>query len=62
MSGYRNAVLVLATVAGQTFVAWAGIDAGTDMVGLATVLGAIGGTVVGGAYARGYNKKHAPEQ
>jgi hypothetical protein len=62
MTGYRNVALVFSTVICQTVVAWAAVRAGTDMVGLATVLGAIGGTVVGGAYARGYNKKHAPEQ
>lgn len=62
MRGKRNLLLVGFTVCCMTFVAHAGISVGTDPVGLSTVLLAIGGTAVGGAYARGYNKKHAPEQ
>jgi hypothetical protein len=61
MIGWRNVLIILTTVGCQTFVAWAGISQGTEAVGLATILGAVGGTAVGGAYARGYNKKHAPE-
>jgi len=62
MRGHRNLLLVALTVVSMTFLGWSGIRAGSDLVGLSAVLLAVGGTAVGGAYARGFNKKHAPEQ
>ena len=56
MRGYRNVIIILATVSLQTFVAYAGIKAGTDPVGLATVLGALSATVIGGVFGRGYQR------
>lgn len=57
MKGYRNLLLALATLACLTWVALAGIKAGSDLIGLGTVLGAIAAAGVGSGFARGYNKK-----
>ncbi len=56
MRGYRNGIIILATVGCQTFVAHAGILSGTELVGLATVLGAISATAIGGIFGRGYQR------
>ena len=38
MQGYRKVILGLAFIGGATFLAWTGIRAGTDLVGLSTVV------------------------
>ena len=60
--GKRNMIIGIVTVACQTFVAWAGIREGTELVGLATVIGAVGATAVGAVFGRAINKKYAAEQ
>jgi ABC-type xylose transport system permease subunit len=62
MTGYRNVTIVLATVLVQGFITYTAVNAGTDMASMSPALLAIASTAVGGAFARGYNKKHAPEQ
>ena len=56
MRGYRNLSIAMAGLAATTFVAYAGIQYGTDPIGLATVVGAIWTGVVGVVFGRGYNK------
>ena len=58
MRGYRNMLLVGFTVLCLTFLGYHGIRAGSDLAGMSAVLLAVGGTAVGAAYARGFNKKH----
>jgi hypothetical protein len=62
MSGYRNLILALSTLICCTWVGLVGVKTGADLLGLATLVGAMGGTAVGAMVARGYNKKHAPDQ
>ena len=62
MSGYRNLLLAACTLLCGTYLAALGILRGADLLGLATVIGAVGGASVGAMVARGYNKKHAPDQ
>lgn len=56
MQGYRNIIIVLSTLACQTFLAFNAITYGSDLAAFMGVLGAIGATAVGGVYGRGYNK------
>ena len=47
MKNYRKLILGLAFLACSTFVSYAGINQGSDLVGLATIIGAIAGGVFG---------------
>jgi len=62
MKGYRNKTIIIVTLLVDLWVAVAGVHAGSDLIGLATVIGAINAGSVGAIFGRGYNKKHAPEQ
>jgi hypothetical protein len=57
MKGYRNVILALTGVATSTWLAYVGIEAGSDLLALATLLGAKDAALVGAMVARGYNKK-----
>ena len=54
MTGYRNVAIILAAIATSTWLVHAGIAQGTDMVGLATVIGAKDAAAVGAIFGRGY--------
>lgn len=62
MRGYRNLTLALSTLVCCTWMGLVGIRAGSDLLALATLVGAVGGTAVGAMVARGYNKQVAAEQ
>jgi len=47
MKGARKVIIGIAFIGGATFIAWAGIRSGSDLIGLATVIGAIAGGVFG---------------
>lgn len=47
MKGLRKVIIGLAFIAGATFISYAGIKNGSDLVGLATVIGALAGGVFG---------------
>ena len=57
MKNYRKLILGLAFLGCTTFISSAGINQGTDLVGLATVIGAIAGGVFGLVW--GNVKEHA---
>ncbi len=62
MRGFRNLSIILACMGCQTFLAYHALYQGSDLAAFSAILLAITGTAVGGAAARGYNKKVAPEQ
>jgi len=47
MKGLRKVIIGIAFIAGGTFVAYAGIRNGSDLVGIATVIGALAGGTFG---------------
>ena len=57
MKNYRKLILGLAFTVASTWITLAGITQGSDLVGLATVIGAIAGGVFGVVY--GNIKEHA---
>ena len=47
MIGYRKVILGVIFLLCSSFLIWQGIRSGTDLVGLATVIGAMAGGVLG---------------
>lgn len=47
MKNYRKLILGIAFLACSTFIAWAGIIQSSDLVGLATIIGAMAGGTFG---------------
>lgn len=57
MIGYRKMVLVLAAVGTSAWLAYVGMHAGSDLLALATLVGAKDAAVVGAIFGIAYNKK-----
>ena len=55
--GYRKLVLGVAYICASTFLAYAAIKHGTDLVGVATVIGAMGAGVFGVVWGNLQSKK-----
>ena len=55
--GYRNWSLILIGIGTSTFLAFAGIENGSDLVGLGVVIGAKDAGIAASIGFRGYNKK-----
>ena len=57
MIGYRNASLIIVAIATSTWLGYVGIQAGSDLLALATLVGAKDAMVAASIFGRGYNKK-----
>ena len=56
MRGYRNKIIILATLAATTWLGYLGIRYGSSLTELATIIGAQWAGAVGAVFGRGYNK------
>ena len=56
MRGYRGFLIALVALVSSSLLVWAGIRAGVDLIGLATVVGAKDGTAALAIAGRGYAK------
>ena len=57
MKGLRNLIIFVLTLAASTWIALVGIKPGVELLGLASVIGAVQVGSVGAIFGRGYNKK-----
>ena len=57
MSGYRNVLLAMAGLATSTWLLYVGIQYGSDLLALATAIGAKDAALAVAIFGRGYNKK-----
>jgi hypothetical protein len=56
MIGFRNLAIAIAALGTTTYLVALGISYGTDMLALATVIGAKDGAAAVAIFGRGYNK------
>lgn len=59
MKGVRKVIIGLAFIAAGTFISVAGIRSGSDLIGLASVIGAIAGGVFGIVWGNAQEHKAA---
>jgi len=55
--GYRNLILAIVACATSTWIALVAIQSGSDLLALATLIGAKDAAIVGAIFGRAYNKK-----
>jgi len=60
IKGSRKVIIGIAFIAGSTFIAYAGIRNGSDLVGIATVIGALAGGTFGIIWGNAQEHKAQP--